>query len=165
MHDVVPAFAKERPRLTARPAQAPARQSLLALFGRLGAPGRRAAAADPLQPLAAAADHGLAASEVEAAAPSLATRAQNRLRRLRDEARAAYASVVGSHDAALDAALAVVEAEWRAAACERDRYGEALKAIRLYAGDAHSRQRARHALEGRDDWGRSCACGGGRGDA
>ena len=71
-------------------------------------------------------------------------------------------SVIGPHEAALDAALAVIEAEWRAAAGERDRYGEALKTIRLYSSDGESRQRARRALEGRSDM--PCACGG-RSDA
>jgi hypothetical protein len=145
--------------------EAPAvRASILALFARLGAPGGRRGPGG--EPLARAFEFEVALPEAaEVAAPALASRAANRARRLRDEARAAYAAVVGPRDAALDAALAVIEGQWQAAVRDRDRLGEALKAIRLYSADADSRQRARDALEACDDRRSApCACGG-RSDA
>ena len=55
------------------------------------------------------------------------------MRALRANAHAAYRSVEGGSGAALNAALAVLEAEWKSARAERDGYAEALKAIRVYA--------------------------------
>ena len=60
-------------------------------------------------------------------APRLATSFENRVRRLRADAHAAFHSVEGARKvngpdaAALDAALAVMEAEWRAIVAERDK--------------------------------------------
>jgi hypothetical protein len=83
------------------------------------------------------------------ALPALATGFENRVRALRADARAAYRSVEGSEDAALDAALSVLEAEWQAARAARDGYAEALKAIRVYARDTGARALAERALRGR----------------
>ena len=52
-----------------------------------------------------------------------------------------------ARDAALDAALAVLEAEWHAPRAASDGYAEALKAIRVYARDSGS-ARARRAGAG-----------------
>jgi hypothetical protein len=84
--------------------------------------------------------------ETRREAPAIATSFENRLRLLRANARAAYDSVEGSSEAALEAALAVVESEWLAARAERDSYAEALKAIRLYAADPRVRGLAKRAL-------------------
>ena len=84
--------------------------------------------------------------EARREAPALASSFENKVRLLRANARAAYNSVEGSSEAALDAALAVVEAEWQSARAERDSYAEALKAIRLYAADSQVRSLAKRAL-------------------
>jgi hypothetical protein len=76
---------------------------------------------------------------------------ENRLRTVRANAAAAYDSVEGDHAAALNAALAVVEAEWLAARAEREAYAEALKTIRTYGRDADSRIRADRALAKRPE--------------
>ena len=81
-------------------------------------------------------------------APGLATGFENRVRALRADAHAAYHSVEGGADAALDAALAVLEAEWQSTRAERDGYAEALKAIRVYARDTGTRTLAERALRG-----------------
>jgi hypothetical protein len=78
--------------------------------------------------------------------PGLATGLENRARALRANAHAAYRSVEGSEGAALDAALAVLEAEWQATRAARDVYAEALKAIRVYARDGGARALAERAL-------------------
>jgi len=84
--------------------------------------------------------------------PRLATSFENRVRSLRANAHAAFRTVEGARDveatdaAALDAALRVVEEEWRAAIAARDTYAETLKAIRLYAPDARSRRMAEQGL-------------------
>jgi hypothetical protein len=78
--------------------------------------------------------------------PCLSTRFENSVRRLRANAHAAYSSVEGPQSAALDAALRVVEAEWRAALAQRDGYAEALKSIRLYAREREARLLAERAL-------------------
>lgn len=86
------------------------------------------------------------------AAPAVATPFENRVRRLRANARAAYMSVEGARRiegadvSALDAALEVIEAEWRSVLAERDRCAEALKAIRIYAPDARCRSMAADGL-------------------
>ena len=100
------------------------RSALRALFGRLGgdavlAPGTEPAARPVTQPLASPCAH--------------------RRQLLRANARAAYDSVQGSPQAALDAALAVVEAAWLEACEERNAHAEALKAIRMYSEDAKVR--------------------------
>ena len=86
----------------------------------------------------------VAADEQEV--PSIATRFENKVRTLRANAHAAYHSVQGGHEAALDAALEVIEAEWHAARAQRDDFAEALKSIRLYAQDRKSRVLAERAL-------------------
>jgi hypothetical protein len=91
----------------------------------------------------------LAADDSDAArpeAPAIATSFENKVRTLRANAHAAFHSVEGSGAAALDAALAVIEAEWHSARAERDGYAEALKAIRLYAIDPQVRGAAKRAL-------------------
>ena len=70
------------------------------------------------------------------------------MRALRADAHAAYRSVEGGAEAALDAALAVLEAEWQATRAARDGYAEALKAIRVYARDSGTRALAERALRG-----------------
>jgi hypothetical protein len=80
------------------------------------------------------------------ASDRLATHDENRLQALRANARAAFDSVEGGGDPALDAALDVVEAEVQAARATRDTYAEALKAIRLYATDPKARDIAAGAL-------------------
>ncbi|MER2507516.1 hypothetical protein [Amaricoccus sp.] len=67
--------------------------------------------------------------------------------RLRANARAAYSSVVGTHEQALDAALAVIEAELVAVRARCDAHAEALKSIRLYATDAETRALAARGLD------------------
>ena len=92
---------------------------------------------------------GISAAEGEDAhgeAPAIASSFENKVRMLRANARAAYNSVEGSHEAALDAALAVIEHEWLAARAERDAYAEALKAIRLYATEPGVRNIAKRTL-------------------
>ena len=118
-------FRRSRPD---RLPEAPARAGIRGLLSRLGIP----AEAD--------------GAETRREAPAIASSFENRLRLLRANARAAYDSVEGSRDAALDAALDVVEREWLAARAERDGYAEALKAIRLYAADPRVRGLARRAL-------------------
>jgi hypothetical protein len=86
------------------------------------------------------------ADGMEEAAPAIATRFENKVRTLRANAHAAYHSVEGTQHTAVDAALDVIEAEWHAARIQRDRYAEALKSIRLYAGDMWSRAMAHRAL-------------------
>src|SRR5262245_54471132 len=83
-----------------------------------------------------------------AAAPALATSFENRVRALRANAHAAFRSVEDNQGAALDAALAVLEAEWQATREARDGYAEALKAIRVYARDTGTRAIAERALRG-----------------
>jgi hypothetical protein len=84
----------------------------------------------------------------------LATSFENQVRRLHADAHAAFRSVEGARRlqgpdaAALDAALAVVEAEWRAALSDRNNYAEALKAIRAYAPDPCCRAMAAEGLSG-----------------
>jgi hypothetical protein len=65
----------------------------------------------------------------------------------RATAHAAYAEVVGGGPRALDAALAVVEAELRAARLQALQQEEALKLLRLYASDQWARSVAERALE------------------
>jgi hypothetical protein len=84
-------------------------------------------------------------------APRLASSFENRVRRMRANAHAAYRSVNGDPEAALDAALAVIEAEWHATRAERDSFGEALKSIRLYAQDRRARALAERALDSRSE--------------
>jgi hypothetical protein len=107
------------------------REALRGLFGRLA--GGAAAGSE---------QDGDAAPEP----PAIASSFENRVRTLRENARAAYRSVEGSEDAAIDAALGVMEEEWRAIRLERDSFAEALKAIRLYAADARVRTVAGRAL-------------------
>ena len=82
------------------------------------------------------------------------TRFEERARRMRAEARAAFRSVEGAgpidgaDGAALEAALGVIEAEWQAAVAERDRCAEALKAIRVYAAEPRCRGLAEQGLSG-----------------
>jgi hypothetical protein len=64
----------------------------------------------------------------------------------RAHAHAAYRSVEGSQQAALDAALAVVEAEVSRLRGTVLAYGEALKEIEVYGGDASARSTAAAAL-------------------
>jgi hypothetical protein len=78
-----------------------------------------------------------------------AVRFETRVRAVRANAHAAHDSVEGGGDKAIDAALAVVESEWRACRDERDALAEALKAIRLYAGEAQVRRLAAEALSRR----------------
>lgn len=89
-----------------------------------------------------------------------AARARDALRRrLRANAHAAYHTVQGSQEAAVDAALAVIEAELLSIRAEREAYAEALKVIRLYARDGEIRALAGQTLgeEGRPP---SCLVGG-----
>jgi hypothetical protein len=93
---------------------------------------------------------------------ALATPFENRVRKLRAEAHAAFRSVDGARRlgaadaAALDGALDVIEEEWRAAVAERDRCAEALKAIRVYSPHAGCRAMAAQGLSGgAPRWGRS----------
>jgi len=107
------------------------RGALRALFGRLGgdqvlSPGGEPAAAPQ--------------------APALASCLENRRQLLRANARAAYDSVQGTPQAALDAALAVLEAAWLEANEERDTHAETLKAIRMYSEDAKVRGIASESL-------------------
>ena len=81
------------------------------------------------------------------ALPARATAMAQRLARLRANAHAAYASVDGRHEAALDTALAVMEAELRAVSNRADAQAEILKQVRLYARDAESRALAKRGLE------------------
>lgn len=107
------------------------RGALRALFGRLGG------------------DATLASGPERAVRPviqPLATPCENRRQLLRANARAAHDSVQGSPEAALDAALAVVEAAWLEACEERNAYAEALKAIRMYSEDAKVRGIATESL-------------------
>lgn len=76
----------------------------------------------------------------------LATPCENRRQLLRANARAAHDSVQGTPEAALDAALSVVEAAWLEACAERNAYAEALKAIRMYSEDAKVRGIASQTL-------------------
>jgi hypothetical protein len=64
----------------------------------------------------------------------------------RANAHAAFASVVGGGPRALDAALAVVEAEARAIRLRLMAQEEALKLLRLYASDQWARSVAQQAL-------------------
>ena len=95
---------------------------------------------------------GIAAATEEEAqrdrepAPAVATSFENKVRKLRANAHAAYRSVDGAEASAIDAALAVVEAEWHAARLERDSFAEALKHIRVYAADPKLREMAGRAL-------------------
>ena len=82
-----------------------------------------------------------------ASAPVRAKAEAARAARLRANAHAAYSSVVGTHNQALDAALAVIEAEFASVRARCDAHAEALKAIRLYATDAESRARAARGLD------------------
>lgn len=97
---------------------------------------------------------GLDDAEKPEGAPGIATRFENEARMLRANARAAYRSVEGARDidgrdgAALEAALDVVEAAWRAAVDRRDAHAEALKAIRLYASEPRCRAMAAASLAG-----------------
>lgn len=100
-----------------------------ALFARLTGRGRAAAPRD------AAEDEAEGACRQEALSHGL-----------RAEAQAAFRTVGGSPEAALDAALAVMEqriAELQRAVCS---YGEALKTIQVYSTDETSRGGARMAL-------------------
>jgi hypothetical protein len=92
-----------------------------------------------------------------AEASGVATSFENRVRRLRADAHAAYHSVEGTERAAIDAALAVLEAEWHAARALSDGYAEALKAIRVYGRDPGARDLAARALALRPD--RPCTSG------
>jgi hypothetical protein len=65
----------------------------------------------------------------------------------RAAAHAAYAEVVGGGPRALDAALAVVEADLRRARLQALQQEEALKLLRLYATDQWARSVAERALE------------------
>jgi len=88
-------------------------------------------------------------------APALATPFENRVRKLRAEAHAAFRSVEGARRiegpdaAALDGALDVLETEWRAAVAEHERCAEALKAIQVYSPDSRCRAMAARGLSGR----------------
>jgi hypothetical protein len=116
--------------IEARPQEAgSARAALRAWLARLGAGG------DPRFDM-----------EPRPEAPGIATNFENRVRRLRADAHAAYRSVEGAQGAAIDAALAVLEAEWQAARRLSEDYAEALKAIRVYARDPGSRALAERAL-------------------
>jgi len=90
--------------------------------------------------------------DVAATPARIATSFENRVSRLRANARAAYGSVEGARRvegadfSALDAALDVLEAEWRAVLAERDRCAEALKAIQVYAPDSRCRAMATQGL-------------------
>lgn len=98
-------------------------------------------------------------------APALPDAFEVRVRTQRANAHAAFRSVQGAPEAALDAALAVLEAEWRAAREASLRYADALKHVRLYSFDDASRRQAWLALEGADEAtrGRPCSCSEGRG--
>ena len=85
-------------------------------------------------------------ANAEAVAREAARALDNRRRRLRANAHAAFHSVQGSEEAAVDAALAVVEAAWLAARAEREAYAEVLKVIRLYARDCEIRALAAQVL-------------------
>lgn len=100
---------------------------------------------------------GEAAGELDAPRAELrgiATPFENRAQLLRENARAAYRSVVGAHEldgcdsAALETALDVVMAAWRSAVEVRDAHAEALKSIRLYDPDPRVRALAGASLAG-----------------
>ena len=99
-----------------------------------------------------AAPEELRATAQERAA--LATPFENRVRKLRAEAHAAFRAVEGARPvegrdaAALDTALDVIETEWRAAVAEQARCGEALKAVRVYSPDSRCRAIAAQGLSG-----------------
>jgi len=86
--------------------------------------------------------------------PGRATAFENRVRKLRAEAHAAFRTVEGARRiegrdaAALDNALDVLETEWRAAVAEHERAAEALKAIQVYSPDARCRSMAAQGLSG-----------------
>jgi hypothetical protein len=108
------------------------RSGLFGLLGRLGLPVTPAEPDD--KATQDASDLRLASSE------------DNHLRTLRANAHAAFRTVEGSPEAALDTALSVYETELRAARAARDSYAEALKTIQLYATDAGARSKAAQAL-------------------
>lgn len=122
-------------------ADAPAsmRAALRSLLARLGRPG----AADADGTVGEDGD-GFAPD-----APSAETRFEGKVRSVRANALAAFDSAEGTVHQAVGAALAVVEAEWRACRKERDDYAEALKTIRLYAKDARVRDLAARTLDPR----------------
>jgi hypothetical protein len=68
---------------------------------------------------------------------------------LRARAEAAYRTVSGAGDGALDAALGVMEAEIGRLRDAVQAYGETLKTIEVYAGDDAARAAARAALRAR----------------
>lgn len=109
----------------------PVRGALRAIFSRLGG--------NALPPIEAE-------SRLNPTGRSLASPCENRRLLLRANAHAAHDSVQGSPDAALDTALAVMEAAWLEACEERNAYAEALKAIRMYSEDARVRSIAAHSL-------------------
>jgi hypothetical protein len=116
-----------------KPAAAPlGRGGLLGLLGRLGLPVSLGESDDK--------------ATQDAAELRLATSEDNHLRALRANAHAAFRTVEGSPEAALDTALMLYETELRAARAERDNYAEALKTIQLYATDAGARSKAAQAL-------------------
>ena len=129
------------------------RATLRALVGRLGAPDL--ALSSPLMGLAALPvgtfepgvgdwDQGPAAFP-EAEEPSCRRRAEKaRLRRA--NAHAAYDSVEGTHAAALDAAIAVIEAEYAALERRCAAQTEALKQLQIYGIDAATRKLATKGL-------------------
>lgn len=139
-------------------AQPGIRATIRALVGRLGAPDLAATEALGLLPpplslpglAAASADWETGprdpAAEPEETAPTRSHRAAAALRRA--NAHAAYASVEGTQEAALDAALAVVEAELAAMEIRCAAQAEALKRLRLYANDATTRALATKGLVG-----------------
>lgn len=128
------------------------RATLRALVGRLGTPDLAASQGMGLLPDPLAL-HGLDPDWASASTPapedeaSLRSRAAKIAReRRRANAHAAYDSVVGTHAAALDAALAVLEAELAILQTRCAAQCEALKRLQLYGRDTATRDLAAKGL-------------------
>lgn len=131
-------------------AQPGLRATIRALVGRLGTP-------DLAAPLALGHYHAASVdweagpretpAEEDEAVPARHAKALRALRRA--NAHAAYASVEeGTHAAALDAALAVIETDYAALEKRCAAQAEALKRLRLYAADPETRALAAKGLDG-----------------
>jgi hypothetical protein len=113
-----------------------------------GAPARDAAPARPVRSVRAVWEtgHGHRPAFDEDAGEAPDEPAARRARVRRAEAHAAFRIVQGSEQAALDAALAVVEVEVARLRGAVLAYGEALKSIQVYATDEEARDTAATVL-------------------
>lgn len=118
-------------------AAAPVRTTLRSLLRRLGETTAPATSAHPHgfdlvleAPRPEPVDAADPRPDEDAGAPALASPFETRVQMLRANAHAAYRCVQGPPEVALNAALAVIEAEWRGARLRALRHGEALKHIR-----------------------------------